>query len=394
MRLLFIADGRSPIALNWIEYFLVRGDEVHLISTYPCKTDERLASCSIVPVGFSGLKAGQLASESNAQNRTGIWGTKVVGLRTKIRQWLGPFTVKTAAQKVHTLVEEVRPQLIHAMRIPFEGMIAAQARLNAPLLVSIWGNDFTLHARSNPWMGQLTRSALRQVDALHSDCYRDLKLAQNWGYDVNKPGLVVPGAGGIQVDVFYPAEESLIGKRHDEFSVVNPRGVRAYVRNEVFFQSIPLVLHSLPQVKFYCPTMEGDPQAERWIRELGIEEHTILLPRLTRPEMAELFRRAEVVVSPSVHDGTPNTLLEAMACGCFPVAGDLESLREWIVPNENGLLVDPNDPQALAGAILRGLTDPMLRKNASQLNVKIIAERAEYQAVMEKVSQFYEMLIR
>lgn len=394
MRLLYIADGRSPIAINWIDYFLERGDEVHLISTYASKADTRLASYSVVPVGFSSLKTSESSSEVSKHHKTGIWGAKAVGLRTQLRQWLGPFTITSAASKVQLLVDQIRPQLIHAMRIPFEGMVLAKVKSEAPLLVSVWGNDFTLHARSNLWMGQLTKNTLRRVDALHSDCHRDLRLAQNWGFDANKPGLVVPGAGGIQVDIFYPSKENVHVGKSDDFCVVNPRGIRAYVLNEVFFKSIPLVLQNLPNVKFYCPTMAGDPQAEKWVRELGIENHIILLPRQTRQEMAALFRRAEVVVSPSIHDGTPNTLLEAMACGCFPVVGDLESLREWIVPEENGLLVDPNDPQALSGAILRGLTDAALRKKASHLNVKIIAERAEYQVVMEKVSHFYEKLIR
>ena len=35
-----------------------------------------------------------------------------------------------------------------------------------------------------------------------------------------------------------------------------------------------------------------------------------------------------------MHDGTPNTLLEGMACGCLPVAGDLDSIREWLKPGQ------------------------------------------------------------
>ncbi len=56
MRLLFVADGRSPIALNWIDYFLQQDDEVHLVSTFPCAADPRLASFTFIPVAFSELK--------------------------------------------------------------------------------------------------------------------------------------------------------------------------------------------------------------------------------------------------------------------------------------------------------------------------------------------------
>jgi glycosyltransferase involved in cell wall biosynthesis len=109
--------------------------------------------------------------------------------------------------------------------------------------------------------------------------------------------------------------------------------------------------------------------------------------------MAELFRRSQVAVSPSTHDGTPNTLLEAMACGCFPVAGDLESLREWITPGANGLLVAPGDPRALADAILLALEQPAFRQRARQHNLRLISERAEYTKVMHIAEEFYRKVM-
>ncbi len=110
--------------------------------------------------------------------------------------------------------------------------------------------------------------------------------------------------------------------------------------------------------------------------------------------MGDLFRSAQVVVSPTTHDGTPNTLLEALACGCFPVAGDLESIREWITPGENGLLVDPTDPAALAAAILRGLNEPALRQQVAARNAAIVAERAEYTRNLARAAEFYEQINR
>ena len=93
-----------------------------------------------------------------------------------------------------------------------------------------------------------------------------------------------------------------------------------------------------------------------------------LLPYLSQHELWDLFLRSEVSVSVSAHDGTPNSLLEAMACGCFPVVGDIESLREWITPGVNGLLVDPDQPQAVAEAVLLALDLPDLRASAKERN--------------------------
>jgi glycosyltransferase involved in cell wall biosynthesis len=81
-----------------------------------------------------------------------------------------------------------------------------------------------------------------------------------------------------------------------------------------------------------------------------------------------------------------------MACGCFPIAGDIPSLREWINPGENGFLVDPGDPDALAEAILRALDDLDLRNKAQKQNARLIAERADYDRVMAQAAEFYQRL--
>jgi len=139
--------------------------------------------------------------------------------------------------------------------------------------------------------------------------------------------------------------------------------------------------------------MAGEPQALKWIEQLGIRSAVELLPPLPHSAMADIFRSAAVLVTPSTHDGTPNTLLEGMACGCFPIAGDLESIREWITPGVNGLLVDPSDPNALAEAVLSALDQPDLRAKAAAQNSRIIAERAEYSQDMARAEAFYTRLL-
>jgi hypothetical protein len=390
MRLLFVADGRSPIALNWISYFVETGHEVHLASTHPCQPELRLDSLHVIPVAFSG--AAGLAAQPAAAGGGGVRRLLPVGLRTAIRQWAGPLSLSGAARRLAELVARVQPDLVHAMRIPYEGMLAALGRVESvPLLISVWGNDFTLHARSNPLLAHYTRLALRGASALHADCQRDIRLARKWGFEPGKPAVLLPGGGGVQLDIFYPLEGGDSAKNQPA-TVVNPRGFRAYVQNKAFFRGIPLVLEAHPQARFACPAMAGESQARRWVEQLNIANQVDLLPRLTRQQMAHLFRTSQVAVSPTTHDGTPNTLLEAMACGCFPVAGDLESLREWIIPGKNGLLVDPRSPQALAQAIIAALSDTQLRLSAREQNTRLVAERADYRRVMPQAEAFYRQL--
>ncbi|HEY3473863.1 MAG TPA: glycosyltransferase family 4 protein [Anaerolineales bacterium] len=401
MRLLFVADGRSPIAQNWIRYFAESGDrrsrpvdqrsspvdqrsrpvdEVYLASTFACSVDFPLTGLEIIPVAFSGFK--------KETQRPGTAPARTVGLRTAIRHWLGPLTIRRAAQRLREFIERVKPDLVHAMRIPYEGMVAADAYTGVPLLISTWGNDFTLHAPSTRLMSHYTRWAMQVADALHADCQRDVRLAKQWGFGHEKPALVVPGNGGIRVDVFYPPSEPV-----EDPVVLNPRGFRPYVRNDVFFRAIPLILAKQRGAKFLFSSMAGEPQAEQWIKELKIDHAVELLPPLRHTEMADVFRRAQIVASPSIHDGTPNTLLEGISCGCFPVAGDLESIREWITHRENGLLFDATDPRSIADTILFAIENKHLRQNAAGLNQDIIATRAEHTHTMQKAAEFYARLV-
>jgi glycosyltransferase involved in cell wall biosynthesis len=271
----------------------------------------------------------------------------------------------------------------------------------APLLISVWGNDFTLHANHYSPTRILTKLALRRADALLCDCDRDVRVAQMWGFDEAKLASVLPGAGGVQADLFYPREKERKADQvrgdlkiaADAPVVINPRGFRGYVRNDIFFRAIPLVLRQRPDAVFLGSGMKDVPMAERWVNKLDIKHAVRLLPLVSRDQMAEFFRTAQVTVSPSLHDGTPNTLLEAMACGCFPVAGDIESVREWITDGVNGLLCDPKSAESLAQAILHALDDSELRRKAAVINQTLIAERADYGKVMAQAERFYEQVI-
>ena len=376
MKILYVADGRSPIAQNWIRYFAQRGDDVYLASTFACSLDFPVKGLEIIPVAFSGVK--------KVTQRPGTASARTVGLRTAIRQWFGPLTIRRASQKLREHIQRLQPDLVHAMRIPYEGMLAADAYNGTPLIVSIWGNDFTLHAPSTRLMGHYTEWTMKVADALHADCRRDVHLARQWGLGNDRPTLVAPGNGGIRTEVFYPPVKPVA-----EPVIFNPRGFRPSVRNDMFFKAIPLVLAKYPKAKFIFALMGGEPQAETWIEELGVRDSVELLPPLSHEEMANMFRRAQIVASPSIHDGTPNSLLEGIACGCFPVAGDLESIREWITPHENGLLFDPNDPASIADAICNALENKTLQEKAAKLNREIILSRAEYRSNMKRAEDFY-----
>lgn len=393
MRLLYICDGRSPIAMNWIAYFIDQGDEVHLVSTFDFVSSLEFASVNIVPVAFSQLKSRPTSREKGDKSNRLLWNSAQVNLRTAVRRIVAPLTVNSASKRLAELISIIQPDLVHAMRIPFEGILAAEALgkdNQPPLIISVWGNDFTLHAETTNWMRNSTKQVLSRTNGLHTDCQRDQNLAFEWGYAKDFPSLVVPGNGGIDTSIFYPIHDKTTER---PMKVINPRGIRAYIRTDTFFKAIPLIIEQLPAVKFVCPGMAGQTEAKKWVDKLNLSAVVELCPNIPRHEMAVLFRDVDITVSPSTHDGTPNTLLEGMACGCFPVAGDLESIREWIKPGINGSLIDPGDHFELAQAVIDALTNQELREKAARQNIALINDKAEFKTSMSKADKFYRTVL-
>ena len=388
MNLLIIADGRSPITRRWIRMLQPLNYTINLVSTYPCQPVDGVNETILFPVAFAGLSGSQAGGGARG-------GRKVVsryrGLAATLRHWLGPLTITHAEKDYLELLNRLQPDLVHALRIPYEGMLASRTPTGIPLVISTWGNDFTYHAISNGVMGSATRRALLRADGLISDTVRDLRIARAWSFNPAKPAVSVPGNGGIDL-----AEIENITQGIDPavpWQVINPRWFRSgSVRNDTFFKSIPLILSLYPEVQFICPWMAGQPEALSWVNRLRILDNVSLLPMISQAELWREFARSLVSVSVSEHDGTPNSLLEAIAIGCLPVCGDIESIREWIRNGENGILVDPADAYALAEAVQRGIMDEEFRRAAAARNREIIRERAEITIVRQKVAEFYQRM--
>lgn len=130
-------------------------------------------------------------------------------------------------------------------------------------------------------------------------------------------------------------------------------------------QAMPQVINVFPDVTL---VVAGDGELKEELQrdaiQLGIENN-ILFPgaRLDIPELLKLF---EIYVLPSLWEGMPMVLLEAMAAGCPVVATDVGGVSKVIDSEVNGLLVAPRDHGQLAIAIIRLLNHEQLRKDYAQ----------------------------
>jgi glycosyltransferase involved in cell wall biosynthesis len=122
-------------------------------------------------------------------------------------------------------------------------------------------------------------------------------------------------------------------------------------------------------VPFRCEIVgygEEQDRLQALIASHGLDEQVRLTGKLTREHVIERYARAAVYVQPSRvaadgdRDGIPNVLLEAMAMGVPVVATSVSGIPELVRDGRNGLLIEPDDPVALADAVARLIDDRAL----------------------------------
>ncbi|HEX8599623.1 MAG TPA: glycosyltransferase family 4 protein [Chloroflexia bacterium] len=127
--------------------------------------------------------------------------------------------------------------------------------------------------------------------------------------------------------------------------------------------AMPLVLEKCPTTTFLFagqnPARAG--HLEAICRENGSIANLVLMGKVDEESKVRLMRSADCLVYPTRYESFGLPPLEAMAAGCPVIATDLPVVSEMVRHEFNGLLVEPESPQALAQTIVRLLTEPGLR---------------------------------
>ena len=172
-------------------------------------------------------------------------------------------------------------------------------------------------------------------------------------------GRIVPNV--IDLDLFFPPmaprERSpaphLVVTRHLEAIYDNACALRACARLVGAYPGIRLTI---------AGTGPERAALERLAHELGIQPCVRFVCQLSRQDVAELYRHADVMLNPSRAGNMPNSVLEAMASGVVVVSTDVGGVPYLIEDGRTGLLVAAGDDQAMAEAVARVCSDEALRR--------------------------------
>jgi glycosyltransferase involved in cell wall biosynthesis len=115
-----------------------------------------------------------------------------------------------------------------------------------------------------------------------------------------------------------------------------------------------------------------------------------IVPHSPHEDILRLHGQARISIGLSISDAVSTSLLEAMVMGSFPIQSNTSCADEWIRCGETGLLVHPEDPEAVAAAIRRAVTNDALVDHAAEINARLAAERLDQSVIQPQVIAMYD----
>jgi len=304
--------------------------------------------------------------------------------------WLG-----VVASKLGSLVSEIQPDVILAQDI-YATVIALMAKKEMKTTPKIVGtvhiicSNFLQQVDFGDLFAHLLRQYLQDADALvavGNSVASDLIM--HFGARQNQMTV-------IQNPFDFEEVERLSHQNLDEDAALYGQiptvlfvGRLAHQKGLVYlFQAIALA-RKLQEVR--CVIVgdgEERDQLEATVELLGISSNVTFLGRVQNA--FKYMRAATCFVLPSLVEGVPYAVIEAMACGCPVIATESNpDLGELLGDNERGILVPPRNFYALAEAILRVVWDKNLRKKLTEAGTRHVKHFDRSDAVLR-----YERLLK
>ena len=252
-----------------------------------------------------------------------------------------------------------------------------------PVVVNYRGGaagDFLRQAA--PWV----RSTMRRAGALVLPSDFLLEVFARYGMQ----GRIVSNV--VDIDRFYPI--SLRPERGAAPHLVVARNLEAIYGNDVALHAFALLLEEYPAARLTLAGSGPETAAlHELARSLGVAERVRFPGRLDRDQMAALYRDADLMINASRVDNTPNAILEALASGVPVVSTDVGGISYLVHHLDTAMLVQPDEPAAMAAAIKAVLTNQDLR-NRLVSNGLTQVSRYRWQSVRSELAAVYQAALQ
>jgi glycosyltransferase involved in cell wall biosynthesis len=184
------------------------------------------------------------------------------------------------------------------------------------------------------------------------------KVFAQWGISTG----IVPNI--IDLECFYPGDH----RQGDSLHLLVARNLEPIYDIATALKAFALIKQKYPDAKLsVAGSGPSKSDLEQLSEQLGIAESVTFTGRLDNKNMAEIYRRTDLLLNSSLADNMPISLLEALACGVPVVTTNVGGIPYLVEEGQTALLVDPGNAEAMAAAAIQVLSNPdlavLLRKN-------------------------------
>jgi len=388
LKILFVAMSDSVHTARWIRQLAGLGWDIRIFPSI----DKGLISKELGPVEiYQGLKS--CSAYSLIRNRRGpiymrlrrLWGVR-------LRPFLLPHS---RAIKLRKVIENFKPDVVHSLEFQAAGYLSLVVKKQLgkkfpPWILTNWGSDI-YHFRQYPEHCMKIMELLGLCDYYSCECQRDVVLAKEMGLR-GEILPVIPNAGGFDLAKLKLLRQEkpvsarciVMLKGYQGWAGRALTAISALERCGEFLNGYDLVI--------YSPTRETIVAAQQLKKRTGME--VIVLPRGTSHEkILRMHGRARVSIGLSLTDGISTSFLEGIVMGSFPIQSCSSCADEWIIHGETGLIVPPEDVDAVAAALRLALSDDSLVDSAEVLNSRMISSRLDHDLIKEQACDFYRKVV-
>lgn len=268
-----------------------------------------------------------------------------------------------------------RPQVVQLATVS-EGYLGLWMRrwLDLPFVIYAHGNEI-LEVLDNMW--PKSRLALQQADLVIAVSRFTADWVRKAGVVEDRIEIVHPGC---DVNYFRPLDpttdlqQRLLGSRSDDRVILTVGNLVPRKGHDVVIRALPQLLSSGLEATYLIVGNGPHRTAlEKLAQEAGVRSRVIFAGQLAFEDLPHVYALSDVFVMPSRQqlelrdvEGFGLVFLEANACGKPVVGGRSGGVGDAIVDGVTGLLVDPDDPEDVANAIRRILTDAEFAKRLGQ----------------------------
>lgn len=300
------------------------------------------------------------------------------------------------------VIRRWQPDVIHTLGLDSAAYFYLRTRRTFKLAgIGRWvlqlrgGSDLTL-SRLDPTLIPRISEVLRECDQLLSDNEENFRFASELGLQVEQisPLRVVPGTGGVDVDRLAQLRQI---RPSSSRIVLWPKAYESmWSKATPVLEAIRLAWEQIQPCEIYMLAMYPQSEAWLWYRTLPEQIQRCCYPnvRIPRGEVLELMAKARVLLAPSLIDGTPNSLFEAMAAGILPIVSPLETIRPIVQHETNVLFARNLYPDEIAQALVRAMMDDALVDRAAERNLADVRRLADRATIGPRVVAFYEQVAK